>query len=269
MLLLLAAAALSIGEGVVSQVEDGPRVSDSFRFRQGEAVYFRARVAGYARRKDENDRESMAASWKIEVFDPDGVALVEPKADRVDADLAPQDKEWAPKIRYEFALPPLVDAGRYRIVLTVKDEVGGAVARYEAPLQVDGRAVEKSETLAARGFRFLRGERDGPPLDPPVYQPGDPVWARFDITGYQFGEGNSYEVSYGLEVFDGSGKSIYHEPEAARESGQSFYRKRYVPGVLNLRPSADIAKGEYTVVLRTRDGVGGTEDESRHTFRIE
>ena len=269
MILCLLAAALAIGESIVSQVEDGPGAGDAFQFTQGETVYFRAKITGYTRHKDDNDRESMAAEWNIAVFDPEGVAVVAPKSGKVDADLAPQDKEWTPKIRFDFALPPLVDPGRYKIVLTVKDTIAEASASLEKTVMVRGRKVEKSDTLVAAGFRFLRSEQDGVPLTPPVYRAGDPVWARFDITGYQFGEGNRYEVSYGLEVFDAAGKSIYKEPEAARESDQSFYRKRYVPGVLNLRPSADIAKGEYTIALRVRDGVGGVEQEFRHAFRIE
>ncbi|MEZ5355703.1 MAG: hypothetical protein R2762_23970 [Bryobacteraceae bacterium] len=262
-------AALSISESTVSVVEDGPGVADSFRFQQGETVFYRAKVVGYGRRKDDNDRESMTVNWKVEVFDSAGVALAPAKADKVDVDLAPQDKEWVPKIRHDFALPPLLDPGTYKIVMTVQDEVAGTTATRETTFGVRGRTVESSDVLVAAGFRFLRTEQDGKALAPPVYRAGDPVWARFDITGYKFGEGNQYEVSYGLEVFDATGKSIYQEPEAAREADQSFYRKRYVPGVLNLRPSADIAKGEYTIALRVKDAIGGVEQESRHTFRIE
>jgi hypothetical protein len=267
--LFLLAAALSIGETAVSQIEDGPRVAGSFRFLQGETVFFRARVAGYARRKDDNDRESMAIAWKLEVFDSAGTPLVPPKSDSIAVDLAPQDKEWLPKVRHDFALPPLLDPGAYRIVLTVSDEVSGAAAKHETTFQVRGRDVKTSESLTAVGFRFLPTENEGAPLTTPVYRAGDPVWARFDITGYKFADGNRYEVSYGLEVFDAAGKSIYHEPAAATEAEATYYRKRYVPGVLNLRPSADIARGEYTIALRLKDGVAGVEAESRHTFRIE
>ena len=33
-----------------------------------------------------------------------------------------------------------------------------------------------------------------------VYQPGDTLWAKFDITGYKFGENNRFSVDYGLAI---------------------------------------------------------------------
>ncbi|MEZ5402126.1 MAG: hypothetical protein R2729_20805 [Bryobacteraceae bacterium] len=267
--LLLLAAALTVSESVISVTEDGPRAGEAYRFQQGDAVFFRARVAGYTRHKDEDDRENMAIAWNVQVFDPQGVPLVPPKSGKVAVDLAPQDKEWTPRVRHEFPLPPLVDPGDYRILFAAKDEIGGGEAKSETVFRVRGRVVEPSDALTIRNFRFLRSEEDGPAMITPAYHGGDEVWARFDITGYRIGEGNRYEVGYGLEVFDASGKSIYTQPEAARESGEGFYRKRYVPGVLNLRPSVDIAKGEYSVALRVRDIVGAAESESRRVFRIE
>jgi hypothetical protein len=226
------------------------------------------RFRGHGKTKDE-DKPRIHLVWQVEALDPDGVPFVEPKQDKVDVELAPQDKNWMPKVRHELVLPSLADSGTYRLILSVKDEVNGTSARKELSVRVKGHEVAKSDQLVARNFRWLRTEEDGPPLKTPAYRPGDQVWARFEMTGYKLGEKNAHSIAYGLEVIRFDGKSMYGEPTAAREKGESFYRKRYLPGVLNLNLQPDIAKGEYTIVLRLRDELGGQTDESKHTFQIE
>jgi hypothetical protein len=253
----------------VSPAEDGPIADKDFQFLQGEMVFVRMRFAGFTKAKDDEDRERIHLSWKVEAIDPQGVPLVEPKTGDIAAQLTQQDKDWMPKARHDFLLPPLLDPGNYKVIISGTDVIGKTSARQELVFRVRGRIVEPSDTLIVRNFRFLRSEEDAVGLSTPAYRAGDPVWARFDITGYRFGERNRYEVGYGLEVFDASGKSIYAQPEAAQESRESFYRRRYMPGMLSLNPSKDIAKGEYTIVLRLRDVTGGQQQESRHAFTIE
>ncbi|MFN7922268.1 MAG: hypothetical protein U0Q16_19345 [Bryobacteraceae bacterium] len=260
---------IAITNELVSSVEDGPSAGTGYEFIQGEAVYVKFRLADYARAKDADDKESIRLGWKVEAFDSAGVPLVEPKSESVNLELAKQDKEWSPVVRHEFLLPILLDPGQYRIVITAYDLVHTSDARKELSFRVRGRAVEKSDTLVVRNFRFLRSEEDGTALSPAAYRPGESVWARFEMTGYKMGEKNSYDVAYGLEVFRADGKSMYSEPNAAHQQETSFYRHRYAPGVLNLNLQPDIAKGAYTVLLKVRDESGKQEFESRHTFTVE
>jgi hypothetical protein len=262
-------SSLTITEAVLSQFEDGPAVGPDFEFVQGETVFLRWRLAGYKKAKSEDDRERIQLRWKAEAFDAAGIPVVEPSIRKLDGDLAPQDKNWSPVARCEFVLPPLIDPGTYKAVISVEDELAKSTARRELPIRVRGRRVEPSDTLVVRNFRFLLGEQDGPPLATPAYRPGDQVWARFEMTGYKLGERNRFDIAYGLEVFRGDGKSMYAEPNAARLTEDAFYRKRYAPGVLNLNLQPDIAKGAYTIVLRVRDELGGGNFESRHTFTVE
>lgn len=233
-------------------------------------VFVAFRIGGYQRSKDKDDKESLKVSWQVEVFDFDNVPVVPPKKELLAANLEPQDKEWMPKLRHDFLLPELADTGTYKVVISLKDEIAGAAAKAELPFKVRGWAVEPSDRLVVRNFRFVRSERDGIGLKVPAYRAGDPVWGRFDMTGYKLGPGNQFDVAYGLEVVrDADNRTLYTEPEAARLQDKSFYRKRYAPGVLNLNPQADTAKGSYTIVLRVRDNLGGQTAESRHTFQIE
>lgn len=263
-----ATAAVRIAEASLHQFDDGPPLAATFAFAPGDPVWVIARFADYQRSKNE-DHPRLHLTWQVEVLDPQGVPVVELKREKIDAELHPQDKNWMPKVRYDFMLPPLAGSGRYKAVLNVKDELSGATARREIEFRIQGHQVEPSAVLVARNLRFLRKEDDEQPLATPAFRPGDTVWARFDITGYKLGDGNRYEVAYGLEVLDAEGKTVFAQPEAAREKDQSFYPKRYVPGILSLNLTKDVPKGAYTIVLRLTDPLGNQTAESKHAFAVE
>ena len=256
---------LAVTDAVIHQFEDGPPIPASHSFLTGESVWVSTRFSGY--RRSENDR--LLLRWQVDVFDPQGVLLVETRTDTVDVELAPQDKQWMPKVRHDFLIPPLADPGTYKVVITVHDDLAKTTATKELPFQVRGHVVEPSDTLVLRNFRFLRSEEETRALNPAVYKQGDPVWAHFDITGYKLGEKNRFHISYGVEVVRSDGKSMYSQPEAANERQENFYRKRYMPGTFSLQLTPDIAKTGYTVVIRVRDHVGERDHEARHTFQVE
>ena len=173
-----------------------------------------------------------------------------------------------PKVRFNFLLPPLPDSGSYKVIVTLTDELNKATVRRELPFRVKSyTTVEKSDKLVARNFRFQRREEDSAPLNPAVYRAGETVWARFDMTGYLLGGQNAFDVAYGLEVLRAADqKSMYAEPNAAREKDATFYRKRYLQGALSLNLNKDLAKGEYVVILRVKDEAGGQTFEERHSL---
>jgi hypothetical protein len=88
----------------------------------------------------------------------------------------------------------------------ITHEVAKTTASTDVPFEVRGREVAPSDTLAVRDFRFDREEDEREPLEKPAYRPGDSVWARFDLIGYQFGEGNRVDVAYGVAVMDADGE---------------------------------------------------------------
>jgi len=265
------AAKLAVADARLHIYDDGPSLKDSETLGPGDGVWVTARFSGYSIKKDEDkDKRFIHLTYRFEAVDPEGVALIESKTEKIETDLAQEDKNWMPKVRFNFLLPPLPDPGVYKVILTLTDVFNKAEVRQELPFRVKAVDVPKSDTLTARNFRFQRREEDSAPLNPPVYRPGDTVWARFDLTGYKLGEQNAFDVAYGLEVLRAADqKSMYAEPNAAREKDATFYRKRYLQGVLSLNLNKDLAKGDYVLILRVRDEAGGQAHEERHTFTVE
>ncbi len=265
---LAAAWAITIPEAALHQYDDGPALGENLKFGPGEPVWVSFRIAGY--KKTEEDVPKVKMSWNVEVKDAKGVRVVEPKSEEIDVSLAVEDKDWKPKKRHEFQLPPLIDSGVYTITITAKDELAAQSVKREVSFRVANPVtVEPSSKLVARNFRFLRGEEDGRALNPAAYKQGDPLWARFEITGYALGDKNAFDVAYGLEVLRADGSRLYQEPQAAGERDATYYPKRFVQGVLNLSLDKTIATGTYTIVLRLVDKVGGSTAESRHQFQVE
>jgi hypothetical protein len=259
----LPAASLSITNAAVRASEDGPPGDNVFV--SGETVYFSFQVTGFGNPM----AKTVRLSYHVEALDPKGVKIDEPVDSILDANLSEQDKEWQPKLRAPFVIPSLVLPGTYKIIVRVTDDISHASAQAEIPFRISGHNVEPSPELTLRNFGFYRGEGEQNPLPAAVYSPGDTVFARFDITGYQYGKNNAVEVSYGVAILNPAGKQIYAEPNAATEKSESFYPKPFVPGAMNLNLQAGISRGDYTLVVTVVDRIASQSFESRQMFRIE
>lgn len=262
-----APAPFAIVQPILAQFDGGPSVPAGFAFASGESIFLSFDIAGFKPSGDEDLKINL--SWQCQAFDADGVALAAQQKGDIKADLAPEDKKWRPRVRVEFVMPQGLSAGAASIRLSAVDHVSAAEASLAVPFRTRGPNLAAVETLRPLRFRFLRSGDSNEALTLPAYGRGDTVWARFDIAGYRFGEGNAFALSYGLEVFRANGESLFREEEAAREAGKSFYPRRFMPGALSLQLTKDLAVGEYTILLRIRDEVGGQQSESRHSFRVE
>jgi len=251
------------------QFEDGPVLAPSHAFLPGETVFMSCRFAGYQVAGSTDEQRSVKLSWQADAVDGAGVAVAKSASGRIEQQVFKQDKDWRPKFLYEFIVPPFAPGGDYRITVHAKDEVGGTELTSHIDFEVRGRDAEPSATLVARNLRFLPGEQDGPPLVPPVYHPGQTLWARFEITGYEYGEKNRYAVEYGLAIEKEDGQQVFAQPDAAQDSSESFYPQRYVPGAVSLNLDANVPAGAYTLVVLMRDKTGNQTAEARGTFRIE
>jgi len=150
---LLQAAApkqFKIIEAGIHQSEDGALAPAGTTFVPGEVLFFSCRVDGY----QVSPAKKVAIQYEFSAVDPAGVLVIEPVTGHIDAELAPQDKEWKPKIRQTVLVPPLAQSGIYKVKLSAKDELGGTVATAETAFEVHGHAVEPSEALVVRNFRF-------------------------------------------------------------------------------------------------------------------
>ena len=214
-------------------------------------------------------RTRFSLTYQIQAKDSRGTLLQPASSDKIEATLAPEDKDWRPKLRETIVIPPLADSGEYQVLVSLRDERSKATVEAHATFQVHGREVAPSDTLVVRDFRFLRSEDDTKPLQVAAYRPGDSLWARFIMTGYKLGDGNQFDIEYGLTVLRADGTVAYSEPHAAAQKDQPFYPQRYQPGVLNLNFPKDQKLGEYTIVLAVRDNLGGQNFEARQKFSVE
>jgi len=259
---------LAIVRPALAQTEDGPPVASDYEFLPGETVYFSCQAEGY-KKVEKNNKVEMYLSYQIEVADGRGARLQPVQDGKVQTTVSPEDKDWLPKIRDSFAVPPLADTGEYQILVKMKDELGAVTAESRVKFFVKGREVAPNDSLIVRNFRFLRTEDDAKPLQLAAYRPGDAVWARFDMTGYKLGEGNQFDIEYGLKVLLADGSVAYSEPQAAIAKDRTFYPQRYQPGVLSLNLAKDQPLGEYTIVVIVRDNLGQQNYETREKFSVE
>jgi hypothetical protein len=266
---LPASAAFSVDRIALHQFEDGPELGPTHAFLPGESVFFSCRLTGYQPAVTGDNQRSVKLSWTLAVTDPSGTPLVDGAKGEIAEPISPQDKNWYPKFLHHFNIPPFAPGGAYHIKVTARDEVAKADLTSQLEFQVRGHAVEPSPVLAARNLRFVKDETDGPPLDPAIYHPGETLWARFDMTGYKYGDKNHYSVEYGLAILRESGDQVFAHPAAAADSSEGFYPQRYVPGAVSLNLQPDVPEGKYTLVITMADKVGDQTAEARREFRIQ
>src|SRR5580704_3172388 len=260
---------LAIVRPLLSEMEDGAPVSSGFEFVPGETIHFSCQIEGYKKMEDKSEVEKLLVTYQVEARDSRGVLLQPLQEGKEGGTVSAEDKNWMPKIRESIVIPPLAESGAYQILVKVKDEIGQAAAEARTTFTVKGRDVAPSDTLVVRNFRFLRAEEDGKALQVAAYRPGDPVWARFDMTGYKLGDTNQFDIEYGLQVLLSDGSVVYSQPQAAGGKEQTFYPQRYQPGVLNLNLAKDQKPGEYTIVVTVRDNLGKQTYETRQKFSVE
>ena len=249
----------------IHQTEDGPLIEKGTTFVPGEVIFFSCRLDGY----QVSTAHKVAIQYQFSAVDPAGLPVVEPASGKIDTELALEDKDWKPKIRQTVLVPPLAEPGIYKMRFSAKDELSEAVVSTEAAFEVKGHAVEPSDTLVVRNFRFYRKEDDAEPLKLAAYRPGDTIWARFDITGFKLGTGNLRDVAYVLAVSGPSGRVMLAPREPTVDKGLSFYPMKYVPCTISLNLQRDIHPDEYTITVTAQDRIGNQTFESKQTFRVE
>jgi hypothetical protein len=263
--LLTGAPALEIVKPIIAQSEGGVPVPAGFEHVPGETLFFSCRIAGYSKTAE----EKVHVTYSVQAFDPKGLPLTELYRNELITDVSPQDKEWMPKIMTEIQIPTLVASGKYSVMVKAEDIFAKTSAELSVPFEIRGHPVEPSDSVVVRNFQFLRGEEDTQPLEKAAYKPGDPLWVKFDITGFKYGDKNHIEVSYQTSLLSSSGKVLWTQPEPATEQSESFYPKRYIAAQMGLNLLPSTRPGEYTLVVTVTDAVGKQTAESKQTFTVE
>ena len=260
-----AAAGLEVVRPIIAQSDGGVSSPPGFEHVAGETLFFSCRISGYAKTPE----EKVHVAYSVEAFDPKGLPLTEIYKNELVNDVAPQDKEWMPKIATEIQIPPLVGAGTYKVLIKIEDLVANTKAELSVPFEVRSKAVQPSDTLVARNFQFFRGEEDTQPIEKAVYRGGGALWAKFDIIGFKYGDKNRIDVSYVSSVLGPSGKVLWTQPEPAVEQSESFYPKRYVVASMGITLLAKTTPGEYKIAVTITDAVGKQTYETKQTFTVE
>ena len=261
---LAATAPLAIVRPIFEQGAGGP-LPPGFTHVPGEVLTFSFQIEGY----QASAQRRVDLATRVDAFDPQGVAITQPIESKIDAELTDEDKNWKPKVRHEIAIPPLAPSGAYKISVQVTDNVAHTKVSQDVRFEVRGHEVAPSPALVIRNFRFFRGEEDQEPLARAIYRPGDAVWARFDITGYKYAQGNRIDVGYDIAVRTAAGKVLWSQADVADEKSSAFYPQPYVPGSMSLNLQGNIRPGEYAIVVTAHDRVGSQTSEITQTFAVE
>jgi hypothetical protein len=261
---------LQIVNAGVQRAEDGPFVPRDYQFFPGDYLHFEFAVSGFKTSGDAySESRQISLNYTVEVVDHKNIALAPEEKGTVRGDIAPEDKKWIPKRRASFLLPSYIAAGTYTARVSVEDVLAKTKASSDYPFQIGGRIIHPATSLTLQNFRFLRSEQDGPSLQVAAYRAGATVWARFDITGFKVGPANSVALQYGVKVLRPDGSQIFAQPEAAHEKIATSYPPQFVPGVLSVTTTPNLAGGEYTMIVTTHDLIGNQDSETTYKFRIE
>ena len=252
------------------QYDGGAGMPADWEFAAGDTVYLSFRIAGF-RTEEKDDSEFLRLSYRIQTFDPEGLPVIESAADSIGAEMTSQDRGngWLPVVLLEAPLPQAAPSGGYRFRVELRDEVGDATTTEELPFRVRGRDVEPSDELVIRNFRFYRSQTSLASLSVPAYRPGDTVWARFDMTGYEFADNNRFHINYGLSVLRANGEVLFDQEVAADEQRESFYPERHIPGSFGLPLTNDLSEGDYTIVVTVRDLLGDQVYGTKEIFHVD
>jgi hypothetical protein len=250
---------------IVSQFEDGAPLGPDDRIVAGESLYFRFDAAGFRT----SDAGKVQLTGHVQAFDPRGTAIVSRDEILIGTSLRDEDKDWKPRLRSQFQVPPIAPPGVYRIHFDLTDEQSHQTAAGDSSFSVAGRDVRESATLAIRDLAFYRTPEDAAALKSPVYRKGDMVWLRFDVTGYKFGDQNAIDVAYDVAVATAAGRQLFSQENAATEKSQAFYPQPWVPGSFSLTLQPDTLPGLYTVSVTARDGTGNQTVTEKAQFRVE
>jgi hypothetical protein len=258
-----APASLKVGNAVSAQYEDGPPLG-SLRLVPGEVVYFSFTAENF--RKSATGRVQLTGH--VQVFDPKGTAIAPQEEIPLITDLSEEDKNWKPKMRAAFSIPPIAPPGLYNVKFDATDEQSHQAAAGEASFGVEAKFVAPSGILAVRELNFYRNQDDTTALITPSYRPGDMVWVKFYITGFKYGEQNSIDSSYDVELYGPDGTSIMKKEDAAMEKSMAYYPQPYIPAIFNLTLKPTMSQNVYTVVITAHDAVGNQTASAKSKFQV-
>lgn len=259
----IAPATLKAGNAVCARFEDGPPLG-SLRPVPGEVVYVSFIVENFAK----SAAGRVELTGHAQIFDPRGTAISPEEDIPLITTLSEEDKGWKAKLRAQIAIPPIAPPGTYKVKFDATDEQSHQSASGEASFDVEAKFVAPSDALAVRELNFYRNQDDTTALITPSFRAGDLVWVRFYIVGYKYGEQNSIDASYDVELLAPDGTSILKQEGAAMEKSMAYYPQPYIPAVFNLTLKSTMSHNVYTLVITAHDEMGKQTATARSKFQV-
>lgn len=256
---------LKVTNAVVSESEDGPAFAQGAVFQPGDTLFFSFLVENYRM----GLTGKVQLTGHVQAFDPTGTPIIPRDEELIGTTISEEDKNWRPKIRLQIQMPSIAPPGNYTIRFEALDQQSHQTGTGEVAFPVGGKEVERSSALAIRNLGFYRAAEDPAPLKIAAYRAGDMLWVRFDIAGYRYGDQNSIDTGYDVEVLSPSGKQLFAEENAAVEKSQAFYPQPWVPATFNLSLDAKTTPGAYKLIITAHDAVGNQMAVERAEFKVE
>ncbi len=263
------AEGLTIRNTALSTSDGGEGVDAKHTYLTGETVYFSFQALGFTKKTDEDERDHISLEYVVTAKDKAGVLLDKPKAGKIIEELAPQDKEWLPKVTGSFVLPDTLFSGEYHVEIELRDSNSSAVAKLKTPFLVRGGRKQPAAELTLDEARFFRDEEATQPATTANYRSGDAIYVRFQISGFTVKDNNRYQVSYGVKVLRADRTLVFAQPEAASEKDQTFYPRGYLTGSFNFFLDKNNSPGQYNLAIELRDDLSGKKQQAEFPFTLQ
>jgi hypothetical protein len=262
---LVAAPALGIVKPVIAQSDGGDALPAGFTHTAGETMFFTCHIAGFTK----SANEQINLTYTVQAFDPKGVPVAEIYKGEAKEEVGPQDKDWLPQIETQIVLPDILRPGTYKIVIKAEDLLAKTSANLDVPFTVAARDVSQTPALMVKDLRWFHNEDEEKAMAQPVYHPGQPMYMKFDITGFKYGANNKVDVSYSASLILQDGKVIWSQPEPAAEQSESFYPKPYISGEFGITLNADFKPGTYIMGVTVKDAIGKQTYPGKFEFIVQ
>ena len=258
-------AGLQLFDVVLLDSRDGFAIEPDAKFLPGERVHLYLQVSGYSIGREDRVR----LTHELRALDPSGRAFYPPERGGYDTELAPQDENWKPVVRYSPLIPEHAFGGTFAIRVKVTDELAGASVSEEVSFEVNAPRIDPDQGLLVRGFRFRHHPSDPYAWESPddlaggapehsIARPGEQISASFFLTGYEVRDDNTFDVESQAWLLDSEGRKLV-DFGVTRESGRPYYPRLWLPGSIRIQLDPEIAPGDYPVRIRVRDRIAGTE----------
>ena len=226
-------------------------------YQRGETVYLSYELAGYGATAE--GRADLTLEFAP--MDPNRLPLYAPRSLAFSQPGTVSGNYW-------FELHPFVPAGKYQLAVTIRDAVKNIETTLSPEFEVEAAPIAPATSLEARNFQFSTS-KDGPPLDPPVFDAGQTVHYSFDLFGPQF-EGDRANWHIAFQLLDPGGKVVLDRPDWDSTNQDFPYHPAtffmHYSGYVSL-PS-DVPRGTFTVRMQINDRIANRSLPLESKFEV-